>query len=267
MSPLRCFVVLSLIVGLWSMMPPPSYAEGDVTKGAGNGSDRLYQSVTADRDVLHGHGEADHWEGSIAGKTYSERNHWLAGILLLIIGYGEWRGARGDAPRWVLALAPAALMASGAFLLIWSDHDAWPIGRMTLSETFLGGDLEILQHKAIGLMAVLVGAVEAGRRSRWLSSDRWAGLLPTYAIVGGLLLLVHEHGPHPSGHQIDQHHTIMAGLAVAAGLAKGLTLSNELFVRGDQLIPRMGLEMNVVGTRIWASLIVILGLLLVFYRE
>src|SRR3712207_8174690 len=53
------------------------------------------------------------------------------------------------------SLLPAALGLTGLFLLIWSDHEAWPIGSLTFSETIFGGDHEILQHKVYGLCALV----------------------------------------------------------------------------------------------------------------
>lgn len=245
-----------MVVSIWSIAIPHSHAESVATEQA------AHQGTS-----MHGHDEGHHWEGSMEGKAYSERNHWLAGIFLLFIGYGEWRAAGGKATGWGQALVPAALLACGVFLLIWSDHEAWPIGHMGFMETLSGDHPEILQHKLIGLMSIVVGAIEAGRRSRQLLNAGWEYVLPAYAIVGGLMLLAHEHGPHPSGHQIDQHHTLMAALAIAAAVAKGLTLWSASSQPGDPSAPRMGLPLKLVGSRIWASIIVALGLVLLLYRE
>lgn len=253
---LRYCTAVLLIASIWCVVVPQSYA------AAGKMAEQA-----AYHGTMHGQDEGFHWEGSMEGKTYSERNHWLAGIFLLLIGYGEWRTAGGKTAGWAQMLVPAALFACGVFLLIWSDHEAWPIGRMSFIETLSGGDPEILQHKIIGLMSILVGAIEAGRRSGRLLNLRWEYVLPVYASVGGLLLLVHEHGPHPSGHQIDQHHTLMAGLAIAAAVAKGLTLWSASSSRGDMAAPRTGPQIRLVGGRIWASFIIILGLSLLLYRE
>ena len=65
------------------------------------------------------------WEGSVAGIAYSEFNHHLAGIFVLIIGLSEIRQAlvmpSGLGPGFFYR-APSH--RAGIFLLIWSDHEA-----------------------------------------------------------------------------------------------------------------------------------------------
>ena len=267
MSPLRRCCAIAVVVCIWLFAPACSQAEGEATGPTVHHGEHLPQSEPSEHGPLRDHAGDEHWEGSPAGKTYSERNHWLAGILLLLIGFGEWQTVRGDAPGWMGGLVPAALLASGAFLLIWSDHDAWPIGSMSLRDTLFGGDPEIVQHKLFGLISLVVGGIEAGRRSRRLSSGGWELLLPAFAIVGGFMLLAHHHGPHPSAHQIAQHHTLMAGFAIAAGLAKLLAIGcGSRVMPGLPGLPRR-FDCTMLGTRLWAGLVMMVGLLLVLYRE
>jgi hypothetical protein len=86
---------------------------------------------------LHHHDDAPNtevgiWEGSPEGKAYSEFNHHLAGIFVILIGLSELRPAMGiRALAWTWLLLPVAMLATGMFLLIWSDHDAWPIGSLS----------------------------------------------------------------------------------------------------------------------------------------
>ena len=89
------------------------------------------------------------WEGSTQGVAYSEFNHHLTGILVLIIGLSELHQALAT-PRWAWTrfFLPGALLTSAFYLFIWSDHDAWPIGSLSFEETFFGGDSEIFQHKS-----------------------------------------------------------------------------------------------------------------------
>ena len=73
---------------------------------------------------------------------------------------------------------PGAFTVGGIFLLIWSDHDSWPIGSLTLSQSFSGSDPEILQHKAYGILAFGVGVIEFFRRLGWFAHAAWTVPLP-----------------------------------------------------------------------------------------
>lgn len=113
------------------------------------------------------HGEQRHviapgqWEGSPQGIAYSEFNHALAGLGVLLIGLIELRTAVGWIGfAWSRWLLPLALVSFGIYLLIWSDHEAWPIGSWTLAETLSGKDPEMVQHKIFGMLALGVGTVE-----------------------------------------------------------------------------------------------------------
>jgi hypothetical protein len=65
------------------------------------------------------------WDGSVAGIAYSEFNHHLTGMLVLIIGLSELRQTLAM-PFWALTrfLLPGALLTVDTFLLIRSDRDA-----------------------------------------------------------------------------------------------------------------------------------------------
>jgi hypothetical protein len=76
------------------------------------------------------------WEGSAEGIAYSEFNHAFAGLGVILVGLTELSTAMGwTALAWSRWLLPVALVGSGIFLLIWSDHEAWPIGSWTLAES------------------------------------------------------------------------------------------------------------------------------------
>ena len=173
------------------------------------------------------HHHADHdaassgWEGSEEGIAYSERNHHIAGWFVILMGFAELSHAlRLPSIAWGRFLLPAAMIFMGVFLMVWSDHEAWPIGPLGFSETFFGQDHEIVQHKIYGLLALTVGSIELFRRLGRMGHQAWATPLPLMAIVGGLMLFGHSHGVHPAAEKITLHHTIMGVLAITAGSSK-----------------------------------------------
>ena len=211
------------------------------------------------------------WEGSAEGIAYSEANHHLAGILVFLIGLSELRQALGlPVLAWTRVLLPFSLMTAGIFLLIWSDHDAWPVGSLTLAQTLSGQDPEMLQHKTYGLLALGVGVIELLRR--WgpiRHSIPWALPLPLFAIVGGLMLFGHSHGDHPAAHKIQLHHVVMGLLAITAGSSKFFSgwrkpVRSRRHGRHSESVPPVPATW---WEFIWAVLILMIGLQLLLYSE
>lgn len=224
------------------------------------------QHGTAGHEVVHEASSSQHhsalviggWEGSAAGIAYSEFNHHVAGLLLLLIGCAELNQAlRSSAPLWARLLLPGALGVMGMFLLIWSDHEAWPIGSMSLSQTLFGGDHEILQHKLYGILALVSASIEILRRSGRVKHAGWMVPLPAFAILGGWMLFGHSHGAHPSADKIALHHAIMGSLAITAGSSR---LVSAWKTRG-MMPARSRWEL------LWAGFLILIALQLIFYFE
>lgn len=220
--------------------------------------------VSAGEPPAHGHEHhaltlsPDSWEGSQAGVAYSEFNHHLAGLFVLLIGFSEMAQAvRAQSLGWARMLLPAALLGAAAFLLIWSDHEAWPIGSMGFAQTFSGNDHEILQHKIYGLLSLTIGLIEWYRRLDRVRHAGWLVPLPLFAMIGGLMLFTHSHGAHPSAQKIALHHAVMGTLAVSAGSSKLVSAWSQSFMGWT----RSRWEM------VWAGLILLIGLQLLLYSE
>ncbi|HEX9741934.1 MAG TPA: hypothetical protein VGA17_03995 [Nitrospiraceae bacterium] len=223
----------------------------------------------ASHETANGHGDAHgnshvrapgpHWEGSAEGIAYSDFNHHMAGIFILMVGLTELWGALGIGfLAWSRFLLPAALLGAGGFLLTWSDHEAWPIGSMNLAQTLFGRDWEILQHKTYAVLLLSVGTIEG---LRWLGRLRhlfWSIPFPAFAIIGGVMLFLHNHGDHPSAHKIAIDHAIMGTLAVAAGFCKLVSMRTAAKGNGSDVL-RWELA--------WAGCILLVGLQLLFYSE
>ncbi|MBA5869768.1 MAG: hypothetical protein GDA68_07185 [Nitrospira sp. CR2.1] len=238
-------LLLSVVAASQSMAQPPDHSQPPALDGQAH---------------LHNHPSAgeNEWEGSRQGIAYSEFNHHLAGVFLLLIGLGEMRQALGwRFLAWTRALLPGALIIAGVLLLIWSDHDAWPVGSMTVAQTFGGGDPEVLQHKVYGILALAVGIVEWSRRVGWSKHALWAAPLPLFAIVGGLMLFGHSHGDHPAAQKIALHHVMMGTMAITAGSSKLISGWRSRHLLAERSYWDL----------LWASLVVAIGLQLLIYSE
>lgn len=198
------------------------------------------------------------WEGSDQGVAYSEFNHHLAGLFVLLMGCAELsQSVYLPSFFWARLMLPAAMLTGSVMLLIWSDHEAWPIGSLSLAQTLFGHDVEIVQHKISGLLLFLVGTVEGLRRVRPMSDRIWVAPLPLLAIVGGLMLFGHSHGSHPAAQKIAMHHVLMGALAITAGSSKLLSgwLGPSSYARPSR------------WDWLWVGLIMLIGLQLLLYSE
>ena len=203
------------------------------------------------------------WEGSKEEVAFSEFNHAFTGVGIIFVGLSELRTALSlTSLAWSRFLLPVGMLVAGIYTMIWSDHEAWPIGTLSLAETFSGNDPEMLQHKIFAVLLLGVGSIELFIRLGRIRQRVWSLPLPVFSIVGGLMLFIHMHGPHPAAQKIMMHHNIMGTLGIAAGsiwFASEFAQyrSSSLSVSGDRSVPKI----------IWAVLILLIGLQLVFYSE
>ena len=227
-----------------------------------NWSVNVYSGVQVQSHMI----ASDQWEGSPQGVAYSEFNHALAGVGVTLVGLAEFHSAMGwTALVWVQWLVPVALIGSGIFLLIWSDHAAWPIGSWTLIDTFFGNDPEVLQHKIFGILALVVGIVEWLGRAEKVRQRFWQALLPSFALLGSFMLFSHMHGQHPAGHHIQLHHNMMGTFALIGGLA---WFAGEWLHRSaPAAISLSSQESRSAFKILWAGAVFTIGIQLLFYSE
>jgi putative copper resistance protein D len=195
------------------------------------------------------------WDGSLEGVAYSERNHHLAGVFVLLIGLSELREGLGVSMlAWSRFLLPLAMLGAGGFLLIWSDHEAWPIGYKSFAETYFSDDWETVQHKLYAILLLSVGTIELLRRTDKVKHMAWGLPLPVFALIGGVMLFLHSHGAHPSAHKIAIHHAVMGTTALVAGLCKIIAGVKKQEGRSPWALA-------------WASLVLLIGVELLVYTE
>jgi len=196
----------------------------------------------------------------LADKKESEFNHHLAGVLVAIAGifmlFQSSLTTRWPATKYVW---PACFLLAGVFLLVWSDTELWPFGHRQWLEA-LQNNREVLQHKTFAGLLLGLGVIE-WQRARGVLKAAWAAwIFPVIAVAGSVILIFHRH----EGGMVGEHHMetmariqsehmsyTLSGLGI--GLAKGLSEINT------RLAPIFG--------KIWPALMVVLGILLMFYRE
>lgn len=207
---------------------------------------------------LHGNHAEEGWEGSAQGIAYSEFNHRFAGLFVLLFGLTELGYAlRYQLPFWTRLVLPGALGVIGAYLLVWSDHEAWPIGSLSFAQTFFGQDQEILQHKFYGVFGATAAVSETLRRIGWARHPAWAAPLVVGAMIGGLLLFWHSHGNHPANQTIELHHTLLGSLGVGATLSSAMMSWGS----GASNLPVKKWDLA------WAVFVILIGIQLLLYFE
>lgn len=198
------------------------------------------------------------WEGSVEGVAYSEFNHHFAGLCDVAFGLAELGYAlEYPMPFWTRLVLPGALGVVGGFLLIWSDHDAWPIGSMSFVESFFGQEREIVEHKFYGVIAIVIAYCEIIRRMGKVHHPVWAAPLVLLTLIGGLLLFVHSHGHHPGVAGIELHHALLGTVGVCAALSKAFA----------SWLPGTSPHHVKRWEAAWAGSVILFGLLLLVYSE
>src|SRR5215471_9424133 len=195
-----------------------------------------------------------------ADKKESEFNHHLAGFFVVVAGVFILFQSN-VARKWPAAkfVWPGCFLLAGLFVLVWSDTELWPFGHRHWLEA-LQNNREVLQHKTFAVLLLFLGAIE-WQKARGVLRSAWsAWIFPVIAIAGSIILIFHQH----EGGMVGEHHMetmariqsehlsyTITGLGI--GLAKGLS--------------EMKSKVGAFFAKVWPSLMIILGILLLFYRE
>lgn len=155
--------------------------------------------------------------------------------------------------RWIRLAQASAWIAVGIFLFIWADPEGWPMGTITLMDSFrMPTAAEWAQHKFLSLIPMVLGLQAAFRPSAQPRPRRNLGLA-ALAIIGVVGLLSHQHQNHPGADIVNLQH---AGFAFTA-MVIALSLLMEVVPSGPTIFKRF----------LFPSALAVLGLQLVLYIE
>lgn len=184
--------------------------------------------------------------------AWSEYNHHWAGLVVVLVGLFALleRGGVRWARHW-----PLLFLALAAFLFLRSDPENWPMGDIGFWDGFR--DPEVVQHRLFTVLICGFTFFEWGvRTGRW-KSQSLALVFPALTIIGGDLLLTHNHAISNIKEQmlIELSHLALAVMGIAAGAARWVQ------VRAPE-----GTDRRVAGW-VWPICFVLCGILLMMYRE
>ena len=196
----------------------------------------------------------------LADKQESERNHHLAGVLVVFAGVfilAEIYLAKGQ--PLVRYAWPACFIAAGLFLLVFSDTEIWPFGPQTPWYA-ITHSVEDFQHKIFAVILLTLGYVELQRARGKLTSTWFSWCFPVIGVLGAILLLFHVHGGDmqaPNAMEtmvhIQKQHRWFATVGLGAALTNALAKT-----------PR---SWHQYFTKTWPALLLVLGVLLIRYTE
>ncbi len=182
--------------------------------------------------------------------AYSEFNHRSSGVFLLAItAVAFWQALRRPRGAWPAVIA-ALWIAFGIYLFVRSDPEAWPWGPLGLFESLR--DTEVLQHKILTLIPIVIGLLEGLFGYGILTGRPSLGLMALLALGGGTGLFLHFHEGRFHLDRIYVQHAAMGLAGLAAGL--GLLLSRRA---------EPGSKLHLL----WPAFLLAMSLVLMFYSE
>jgi copper resistance protein D len=184
--------------------------------------------------------------------AWSEYNHNWAGLIVLTAGllallsrfrWGSW------ARHW-----PLVFIGLAVFLLLRADSENWPLGPRGFWESFAVA--EVAQHRLFVLLIVLFAVFEWSVQTHRVRAQRAALVFPAVCILGGTLLLAHNHSLSKVQEELlaELSHTPIALLGLVAGWARWLE------IRFPETPPRWAVNA-------WPVCFIAIGYLLLTYRE
>jgi putative copper resistance protein D len=189
---------------------------------------------------------------SAADRAWSEFNHHVSGILVLgmgLLALLHASGRAGWARHW-----PLLFLALAALIVVRGDPDSWPLGPGGFWSGWLVAT--VAQHRIFAMLVIGFGIVEWLVRTGRLRSRRAAAIFPLLCAVGGSLLLTHTHTSVNLKEEflLEVTHAPLGLLALLVGWTRWLEL-------------RLPETHRRLPGALWATGLVLVGLVLLLYRE
>jgi len=199
-------------------------------------------------------GQAGTRPNTPAEKAWSEYNHHWAGIIVLSVGVLAFL-AQASQVSWARHW-PLAFLGLAVFLFLRSDPEVWPLGPNGFWITF--ADPEVLLHRIFVLLVIGLAVFEWRVQTGRVASPNVRLVFPVLVAVSGALLLTHSHTLGNIKEEVlsELSHIPLAILAVAAGWSRWLELR----------LPPENRTRNAMA-RFWPACIVLIGAILLNYRE
>lgn len=212
------------------------------SSGASNEQQQLSPEVAATPELLR-------------GEPFSEFNHRLAGIFLVLGGL-FFLAQNALAMRWRFGqyIFPVCLLLPGSYLLLMSDPK-WPFGPGSFWHYFTT-NTQFMQHKIYAVILLVIGGVEFLRARQTLRAGWAAFVFPGLGALGALLLLFHPHAPDHDMNSMQLVQSQHLGFAAVGGLVAVSKALSEIDWRARRYC-----------LYAWPVLISVLGALLILYRE
>jgi copper resistance protein D len=247
---IRFVFIVAIAVTMFAVWNPSGLAQQDNMQDM-PGMDMQHSDAQESPEVL---------ARRASDKKESEFNHHLAGLLVALAGVFLLTQDK-LAKHWPAAryLWSWCFLAAGIFLMVFSDTEIWPFG----SQSFwyaITHNPEDLEHKTFAVILLALGTIELQRARGRLESawSKWA--FPVVGTFGAVLLLFHHHtaGMHGAHHMetmehIQNQHRAFAATSGGIALTKGLS---EVHTSWQQVFQKM-----------WPTLLIVLGVLLMMYTE
>jgi putative copper resistance protein D len=199
-------------------------------------------------------GQAGTRPNTPAEKSWSEYNHHWAGLIVLAIGLLAFLAQTNHSPwarNW-----PLLFLGLSLFLFLRSDPETWPLGPNGFWVTLQ--DPEVLLHRVFALLVIALAIFEWRVQTGRVATERARLIFPALVAVASALLLTHSHSLGNIKEEVlaELSHAPLAVAAIVAGWSRWL----ELRLPSEN-------KMRDKMAWLWPTCLVLIGLLLLNYRE